>query len=93
MQNTTDVVKSIILEKFNECIQAGQSQATIDANVQYITDLVLNDYKPTVLTYIEDKKTRLEAEKAALAKIKLDAETQYNKLIKIVDDAQVEIGG
>ena len=91
MEQTEKVIDSIILEKMNECIQAGKSQSTIDANVVYLRNLILNGYKPEVLTYIETKKTKLQAEKDALANVKLSAEANYDKAIKIIDDAKVEI--
>mgnify|MGYP001574671023 CR=1 FL=1 len=91
MDNLTDVVKDLVLKKFNECVQGGQAQSVIDANIAYIANLILNDYKPEVTAYMNTEKERLVAEKATLPKQKLDAEATYDKFIKIVDDAQVEI--
>lgn len=91
MDKTKELAKALILEKFNACVQGGATQSEIDANIDFLADLVVSDSKEELIKYAESKKEKLEAEKAALAKQKLDAEVAYDKAINVAVEAQAEL--
>lgn len=66
MEKTKALAKALVLERFNACIANGGDQATVEATVDLIAELIVGDSKLELLKYAKEKQRELQAQKDAI---------------------------
>ena len=91
MDSVRELAKALITDSFNRCVASGASNAEIDAIIDNLASLVMNDSSGALIDYANQMADRLEAERAALPLKKIEAEAVYAAAIAAAVDAKTEL--